>query len=258
MSNPSPATVGSLLKQGRQRQRLSISECAKRTHISPRYLEALEEERWSDLPSESHRVGFLQLYSRFLGINTDEVMGLYRQEKPAPEPAPEASANEKTVAAAVAPQAPATKKEIQSTPFWSGSITQIIFLGGLLLVGCWIGYHLLVNKDGPDFENVLVGRERPKQSRLVPVKPVNNIQKIKIFAQADSWLRLMENRQLKFEGILPAGTTKEWSGAGPFQLKMGNAKALTLYWNDQAIDVATNARGGINEVQLPLPKSAAQ
>ena len=51
MTTESNHAAGELLKQGRLRQRLSIAECAKRTHIAPRYLEALEEERWETLPS---------------------------------------------------------------------------------------------------------------------------------------------------------------------------------------------------------------
>src|SRR5207302_1809019 len=76
---------GELLRQGRLKQRLSIAECAKRTHIAPRYIEALEEERWNDLPSESHRLGFLKLYSRFLGVSADEILNLYlKNSRPAP------------------------------------------------------------------------------------------------------------------------------------------------------------------------------
>src|SRR5437773_1551959 len=74
-------SIGEALREGRLRQRLSIAECAKRTHISAQYLDALEEERWNDLPSESHRVGFLRLYARFLGVYTDEMIQAYRESK---------------------------------------------------------------------------------------------------------------------------------------------------------------------------------
>src|ERR1035438_2088387 len=80
MTTESRHSAGELLKQGRLRQRLSISGCAKRTHISSRYLEALEEEQWSLLPSESHRLGFIRLYARFLGVPVEEVVGFYQQK----------------------------------------------------------------------------------------------------------------------------------------------------------------------------------
>jgi cytoskeleton protein RodZ len=84
MTTENKNTAGELLKQGRLRQRLSIAECAKRTHVSSRYLEALEEEKWGILPSESHRLGFMKLYSKFLGVPTEEVLTLYRQATAAP------------------------------------------------------------------------------------------------------------------------------------------------------------------------------
>src|SRR5438034_8161529 len=86
MATESNQAVGELLKQGRLRQRLSIAECAKRTHIAVRYLEALEEEQWNVLPSESHRLGFLKLYARFLGVAADEALGLYQQKAVKPPP----------------------------------------------------------------------------------------------------------------------------------------------------------------------------
>src|SRR5258706_10332721 len=77
-------SIGETLREGRLHQRLSIAECAKRTHISSRYLEALEEERWTELPSESHRTGFLKLYARFLGVYTDGMVQSYRQAQQGP------------------------------------------------------------------------------------------------------------------------------------------------------------------------------
>src|SRR5262249_60184655 len=80
MATENKNTAGELLKQGRLRQRLSIGECSKRTHIANRYLEALEEERWTDLPSESHRLGFLKTYSRFLGVSAEEILKIYTRQ----------------------------------------------------------------------------------------------------------------------------------------------------------------------------------
>ena len=90
MGTENKSKPGEMLKQGRLRQRLSLSECAKRTHISVRYLEALEEEHWNDLPSESHRLGF-KLYCRFLGVSVDDVLALYNQRTEAAHGAREKS-----------------------------------------------------------------------------------------------------------------------------------------------------------------------
>src|SRR5579864_3898916 len=131
MTTESNHAAGELLKQGRLRQRLSIAECAKRTHIAPRYVEALEEERWSILPSESHRLGFLRLYARFLGVSADDVMNLYRQSTN-PSTANKSGSPEGTSAK---PEPPARVRTAPRTSGWSpNSGPQLIGFSILFLV----------------------------------------------------------------------------------------------------------------------------
>src|SRR5262249_55631249 len=131
MSDQTTQTAGDLLRQGRLRQRLSILDCAKRTHISARYLEALEEERWNDLPSESHRLGFLRLYSRFLGVPSEEVLSLYRKS--------EESSNGKAKTAPF--QTTPTKTKEPSTGWFPSSWPQLLGIIVLLLLTAWGVYH---------------------------------------------------------------------------------------------------------------------
>lgn len=239
-SSSAPATAGEILKAGRMKQRLSISECAKRTHIAPRYLEALEENRWADLPSESHRRGFIELYARFLGVPAAEVLARYQESahSPASSFEPESAADEK----------PSERTRL----FYPSSLGQL--LGGLAvgLLAIWAAYHLL-NKRVSDAPAETWSRPRPTlvEPRLPMARPINTTQKIVIQAQKDSWLRVTENRKLLFEGILSAGSTKEWSGAGPFSIKMADTQAVSVSWNDQMVDVGAGARGRVNTIQLP-------
>src|SRR5437016_5796182 len=122
-------SVGTLLREGRLRQRLSVAECAKRTHISARYIEALEEEHWDSMPSESHREGFLGLYARFLGVSSDEAIQLYRQSRnssPTKESVKEAKARARA-------------------PFQWGVVSwQKLTLAAVLLLGLgWGIYHAI-------------------------------------------------------------------------------------------------------------------
>jgi transcriptional regulator with XRE-family HTH domain len=247
MATESKHSAGELLRQGRLRQRLSIAECAKRTHIASRYLEALEEERWNALPSESHRLGFLKLYSRFLGVPVEEILTLYRQKaKPVPEEA----------AAPTMPKrgAPAGAKSASRSAHWSpSSIPQVIGLAILGLLSAWLIYHAVSPRLFEQNPMPWVRRRSPHQSRLIVPKTSMSSQKVRIKAEADSWLRVTTNNELLFEGILPAGTVKEWSGPGPFQFKVGNVRALSLFWNDQSVDILSGARGATNEIRIPPP-----
>lgn len=238
-------SAGELLRQGRLRQRLSMAECAKRTHIAVRYIEALEEEQWSVLPSESHRLGFLRLYARFLGVSAEEVIARYRN-KATPGPDPHAATG------SVLPSGRRILAQAMGSPRWSPtSIPQLIGMAILVLISAWLIYHAVI----PHFveQNITPWsrRSNTRQARLVVPKAAVTGHRVRIKAQADSWLRVTSRGQLLFEGILPAGSSKEWSGAGPFQFKMSNVRAVSLFWNDQPVDVLAGAHGTINDLRIP-------
>ena len=247
MTTESKNTAGELLKQGRLRQRLSISECAKRTHIAARYLEALEVEQWSILPSESHRLGFLKLYCRFLGVPVEEVVALYKQHTmpatPGAESAPSTKKFETESAIRIAPRAP--------TGWSPSSIPQVISIAILTLLLSWVLYHVVSPRFFEQNPMPWSRRSAPTQSRLIVQRTTATMHKIRLKADADSWLRVTSKNELLFEGILPSGSTKEWSGAGPFQIKMGNSRAVALFWNDQPVSLQTGDHGSVNEIRIP-------
>jgi len=61
---------GEELKRVREEKKLSREEIADKLQISPRYLGALEEGRFKDLPEGIYGKKFLCEYARFLGIDT--------------------------------------------------------------------------------------------------------------------------------------------------------------------------------------------
>ena len=70
--------VGAYLKEAREAKKLSIKEVARQTNITGKYLEALENEDYSQFPGETYALGFLRNYSEFLNLDTDHLMQLYR------------------------------------------------------------------------------------------------------------------------------------------------------------------------------------
>jgi len=240
-------SAGELLKQGRLRQRLALSDCAKRTHISARYLEALEENRWNDLPSESHRQGFLGLYARFLGVPYDEVMASYHRGTLAQGAVPATkSQNEK--------ERDHSYSEKESRQAWfPRGWPQIVGLAILILALVWIVYHQ-VHRLLPQENALPIVRDRPQQTRLIPPTQTISQHRIRLQAQGDTWLRVVADGQMLYEGILPAGSIKEWSRSTGFQIKIGNVQAVTLSWNDQPVDIHSGARAGIKDVKIPLEK----
>lgn len=74
-------TLGETLRAAREEQQLTIQEIADRTKVRAEYLEALEEERYQMLPAKTYVTSFIRSYARFLGLDEQEALRLYYQEK---------------------------------------------------------------------------------------------------------------------------------------------------------------------------------
>jgi transcriptional regulator with XRE-family HTH domain len=70
--------VGVLLREARESRKLSIRDVARETNITPKYIESLENEDYSQFPGETYALGFLRSYSEYLNLDTETVINLYR------------------------------------------------------------------------------------------------------------------------------------------------------------------------------------
>jgi hypothetical protein len=61
--------IGSSLREARLRQNLDFPELEERTKIRPKYLRALEDERFDILPAPTYVRGFLRSYAESLGLD---------------------------------------------------------------------------------------------------------------------------------------------------------------------------------------------
>ena len=61
--------IGSSLREARLRQELDFPELEERTKIRPKYLRALEDERFDILPAPTYVRGFLRSYADALGLD---------------------------------------------------------------------------------------------------------------------------------------------------------------------------------------------
>ena len=84
--------IGSTLREARMRQGLELRDAERATRIRARYLAALEEERFDQLPAEAYAKGFLRTYADFLGLDADlfvaELNSRFEASRPPPPPSP--------------------------------------------------------------------------------------------------------------------------------------------------------------------------
>ncbi|MDH3746125.1 MAG: helix-turn-helix domain-containing protein [Acidobacteriota bacterium] len=70
-------TFGTWLRRQREIREIPLREIADVTKISLRYLEALEQDRFDVLPAPVFARGFLREYSKYVGLDPDEVVNSY-------------------------------------------------------------------------------------------------------------------------------------------------------------------------------------
>jgi cytoskeletal protein RodZ len=75
--------LGQLLRQTREERGLDLEKAANDTRIRVRFLEALEQEAYDELPTPGHVHGFLRNYALYLGLDLSEVQALYETENKA-------------------------------------------------------------------------------------------------------------------------------------------------------------------------------
>lgn len=76
----SKSTVGKTLQKARASQNLSLAQASQATRIRVEVLEALEASDYSQFASEVYAKGFIKNYAKYLGLEEEKVMALYRRE----------------------------------------------------------------------------------------------------------------------------------------------------------------------------------
>jgi Helix-turn-helix domain len=75
---PSPVGIGQSLREARLARGTTLEAVEAKTRIRTRYLRALENERFDELPGEAYAKGFLRTYADHLGLDGQEFLAAYR------------------------------------------------------------------------------------------------------------------------------------------------------------------------------------
>lgn len=123
-------TIGHLLKERRRERKLSLSQISEITKIRSEYLKALEEGNFDVFPSEVYLKGFLKNYAKFLSVNIERALAMYRRERDYKNKEPVISMSQKIID---------RNLNLTITP---GRIIALVLIGALLLTVVYIGSYI--------------------------------------------------------------------------------------------------------------------
>jgi cytoskeletal protein RodZ len=118
------SSFGSLLKIRRETRGIPLDEASTRTRIRRNFLEALEEDRFADLPGETYICGFLRNYAEYLGLDPDETIASYQSRfKRSPHPKLARSGDQ------------SQGKPWEAMPRWGLLVAGLLLLAALFFLG---------------------------------------------------------------------------------------------------------------------------
>ncbi|HUR16642.1 MAG TPA: RodZ domain-containing protein [Candidatus Limnocylindrales bacterium] len=129
-ATPAPP-VGETLQIARERKGVDLFRAERDTKIRLRYLAALEDGAYDDLPAPVYTKGFLRNYAIYLGLEPEEILERWRDEM-------ESLRESEQIAVAPPPQpiaAPARSFHVSSAIFFRGLVAVVIvaFVGYLAI-----------------------------------------------------------------------------------------------------------------------------
>lgn len=236
------AQIGSQLKQIREEKAISLEKIKQITLISERHLKAIEEGNINHLPEPVYIQGFIRKYAHILGVEN------------------------------IAEQFPLTSIVTKSSWLKSSELRPLhLYLIYLVLISGAIAalsrvfssvdsVRSTVSESETQLSNAARLQPTPKpaaeripkgiapknpvlsisplnQPKPNQVKPVN----VSITMKGDSWMRVEVDGEVKFEGILTEGNSKEWAADKNIIVRAGNAAAVLLEFNQyppQALGLA--------------------
>jgi len=246
----SSTAFGEHLKREREMRGVSLEEIAAATRINTRFLEAIENERWDQLPGGVFNRGFIRSVARYLGMDEDALVAEYDLDAKS-NGSPGASAR------------PASSAPIQQMPRnWRPAVVAIVILALLIAAGIFSylhyrkkipsGFHrgaaalvakihsieakrhaALATTDShaanvsahpnlaPPASTVAANTAAPLTLKLEAGKPAN----VKVIADG----------KVLFDGPVQVNDVKQFQAGNQFQITSSESSALLLELNGQTV-----------------------
>ncbi len=91
-------SIGTRLREAREKRQLSLQQASENTKVRAHYLQALENDDLTAMPSAAQARGFLRIYAEFLGLQISDLVppaavasAVSADAIPAGQPAPSSS-----------------------------------------------------------------------------------------------------------------------------------------------------------------------
>jgi cytoskeleton protein RodZ len=231
-------SFGERLKREREMREVSLSELTKSTRISQRFLEALENEEWSQLPGGIFGRGFVRTIATYLGLDEESLLGEY-----------DLARGDLTRHAPVRPE-----DRIPGTPGWIPALVVLVMcaiLAGLFFAGRYAWHRYTAHRDKQQTSAIL-GVPQDAPEALAPLPAAASLASsdgtsslpasapeaaapldLSVSTSAATRVRIVADDKLLLDGELPAGVNRHFSATDHFAVSAADSSAVLLELNHQ-------------------------
>jgi cytoskeletal protein RodZ len=237
------ATFGENLRRERELRGVTLLELANFTKISLRHLQALEADRFDDLPGGVFNRGFVRGVARYLKLDEHHWVGEYVR----------AAGEEPEILARYAPPGPPAAAGSRRG-LWSLALLLIVFgVSAYLVHGLRLRRAAEASPVTPSA--ALASQTEPKTAAPPALKPVSETRaarapapgapapvsvtpadlRLQVDALEEAWVSISIDGEPLYSGVMQPGETRSFRAAGSINITTGNASAVVLTLNGETL-----------------------
>jgi cytoskeleton protein RodZ len=264
-------SFGENLKKEREKRKITLEQISVSTKIGTRMLQALEEDKFDQLPGGIFNKGFVRAYSRFVGLDEDQTVADYLQASgDAPPVSTEIASHEDAArenAENVGHLQASTDGPPRQIPWGLFAATLLVIALALYLWSHYRREHTRPSvsatstatasssamQSSSEMPGSVTGKVTGKESRTgapivgsassaAAVKTPHNVSAavageftVAVQAREESWISIAADGKTISSELLDAGSERSANGRKEIIVKIGNAGGVDLKFNGQKL-----------------------
>ncbi|MEA5001433.1 MAG: DUF4115 domain-containing protein [Endomicrobiaceae bacterium] len=263
--------IGKILKQARKKKRYSLEKIRKMTKIKESYIIGLENSDIDAFPAEIYYKNFLKSYSKCLGLNPDEILKMYEENKLINQDdlfKHHDNSDEKNIS----DMSSGGRLRLAITAVSAAAMFVFLFMYGNVLsngingnFSC--GGQTAVGKQADEVKAVAQLQTSTSAvtatatQTAVAVSSSPSVQQaaaapktkktLLVSAVKNTWVKITADNKKIYEETLYAGKQYKAVAYDNFEVKIGNVDGVELYYNDKRIDISAGAsQNKVNTITL--------
>jgi cytoskeletal protein RodZ len=249
--------VGKKLHEARTRKKLSLQQVEAATKIRGRYLQAIENDEWEQLPGDTYARAFIRTYGRYLGLDGDRLAEEQRRSRGAARPGerlPRVDPRPKPVARRRSPG-----RRWSVSPRLLAALVTALVVAALLVIGIATGGNSNGGGSGNSAKDTGAKTGAPgRQKQRDQKQTAPSGHALELAATGEVWVCLLNGKEkpLVDGQILDEGESVGPFRSGSFTLALGNGAVTMTVDGQQAklpkpsspIGFAVGANGKVREL----------